>query len=89
MQQKATVGNLKLNHNDLRRLLLGHMVKVSIDNRRKVNFILELSLEQFDSMAELAEFIRAMGMYEPPEISFDYYFFKYEWEHILSSLKVN
>jgi hypothetical protein len=72
MQQKATVGQLQLTHNDLRRLLLGHTVKFSVENSRKVNFILELSLEQFDSIAELAEFIRAIGMDEPPEISFDY-----------------
>jgi hypothetical protein len=72
MQQKATVGNLMLTHYDLRRLLLGHTVKVSIENSRKVNFTLELSLEQFDSIANLTEFIRAIGMDEPPEISFDY-----------------
>jgi hypothetical protein len=72
MQQKATIGHLQLTHNDLRKLLMGHTFKVSVENSRKVNFILELSLEQFDSIADLAEFIRAIGMDEPPEVSFDY-----------------
>ncbi len=68
MQQKATLGHLQLTHNDLRRLLMGHTINISVENSRKVNFILELNFKRFNNYPDLTEFIQAIGMDEPPEL---------------------
>jgi hypothetical protein len=38
MKHKATAGDLQLTHNQLRRLLLGDRIKVSIENSRRANY---------------------------------------------------